>query len=287
LCGGICRTDIELLRGYYDFRGVPGHEFVGVVEEAENPALISRRVVSEINFSCGKCEWCAGGLGRHCPARTVLGIRRFPGAFREWIDLPEKNLHPVPDDVSTDQAVFTEPVAAACEVLDQVEIPPGEETAVLGDGKLGLLIAQVLKAHGVNVKLYGRHRHKLQIAEAAGIAAELIGRKLPLGRFGFVVEATGAMEGLTSAICMARSRGTVIMKSTVHGKVAIDAAAAVVNEISLIGSRCGRFGPALRLLQEGKLNLEPMIADRYPLAEAPRAFARSRDRGVLKVLLDA
>src|SRR5262245_20159858 len=169
LCGGICNTDIELLRGYYGFKGTPGHEFVGEVVESADPRWIGKRVVGEINLACGKCEWCARGLGRHCPRRTVLGIVKHPGAFAEFLTLPEQNLREVPKNVSTEHAVFTEPIAAACEILDQVKIPRSAPVGVLGDGKLGLLIAQVLHAYGAEVHLYGRHRAKLEIAEEAGI----------------------------------------------------------------------------------------------------------------------
>ena len=195
VCGGICNTDLELQRGYYNFSGTPGHEFVGEVLEAENRRLIGRRVVGEINLACGRCEWCSQGLGRHCPKRTVLGIVRHPGAFREIIDLPEQNLHVVPESIPTEDAVFVEPLAAACEILDQVKIREGEPVAVLGDGKLGLLVAQVLHAHGAKVVHYGRHKSKLAISRAAGISTEVAGGRFPVARYRFVVEATGSPEG--------------------------------------------------------------------------------------------
>jgi len=281
LCGGICNTDIELLRGYYSFSGIPGHEFVGEVIEAGDPALMGRRVVGEINLACGKCEWCRRGLGRHCPRRTVLGIVRHPGAFREIIDLPETNLHVVPSRVPTEHAVFVEPVAAACEILDQVRIPKDERVAVLGDGKLGLLIAQVLAAHGASVIHFGKHPEKLRISKAAGIATSM----RPRGGFGYVIEATGTPEGLRQAVAMTRPRGVVIVKSTVHGEVSLDTAPVVVNEITLVGSRCGRFEPALKLMASGKLRLDSMITARFPLADAPRAFEKAVAPGAIKVLL--
>ncbi|MFN3324395.1 MAG: MDR/zinc-dependent alcohol dehydrogenase-like family protein [Bryobacteraceae bacterium] len=285
LYGGICNTDLELQRGYYGFRGTPGHEFVGEVVEAEAPQWVGRRVVGEINLACGRCDWCARGLGRHCPNRTVLGIVKHPGAFREFLTLPEENLHAVPDSLPSEHAVFAEPVAAACEILDQVRIPKGGEVAVLGVGKLGLLIAQVLQASGACVHLYGRHRSKLRIAEAAGVRAEVAGKRLPAARYEWAVDATGSPEGLMQAVGMVRPRGTVVMKSTVHGAVAIDAAPVIVNEITLVGSRCGRFEPALKLLKGGKLRLEEMIDSELPLAGAPKAFERAAEKGVLKVLL--
>ncbi len=286
LFGGICNTDLELQRGYYGFRGTPGHEFVGEVVAADDAGLVGKRVVGEINLACGKCEWCAEDLGRHCPHRTVLGIVKHPGAFAEFLTLPEANLHVVPRSVPTELAVFTEPLGAACEILDQVSIPKGEAVAVLGDGKLGLLIAQVLQANGARVHQFGRHRNKLAISEKAGVTGEITGKRLPVAAYDFVVDATGSAEGLRSAVQMTRPRGTVILKSTVHGEVAIDTAPVIVNEITLVGSRCGRFEPALKLLASGKVHVREMLSEMYALNEAPRAFERAAQRGVLKVLLE-
>jgi alcohol dehydrogenase len=286
LAAGICNTDLELQRGYYGFNGTPGHEFVGQVVDADTVSLMGRRVVGEINLACGRCEWCARSLGRHCPRRTVLGIVKHPGAFREFLTLPEGNLHIVPDSISTDAAVFVEPLAAACEILEQVKIPRGDPVAVLGDGKLGLLIAQVLQATGAQVRQFGRHKEKLQIAARAGVHTEMVKAKLPVRAFDYVVEATGSADGLQQAVSMVRPRGTIIMKSTVHGMVPIDTAPVIVNEVTLVGSRCGRFAPALGLLKSGKVRVTDMISDRMPLSQAPRAFARAAEKGVLKVLLD-
>lgn len=288
LAAGICSTDLELQRGYYGFRGTPGHEFVGIVEQAsaeEDSTWMGQRVAGEINLDCGHCEWCARGLGRHCPTRTVLGIVKHPGAFREFLTLPIRNLHRVPKSIATEHAVFIEPVAAACEILDQVKIPKNERVAVLGDGKLGLLIAQVLHAHGGRVHLFGRHREKLRIAERAGVATELIRRTLPERDFPLVVDATGSPHGLRSAIAMTIPRGVVVMKSTVHGLVPMDTAPAIVNELTLIGSRCGRFGPAIKLLASGRVRVGDLISEEFPLDRAGEAFARAATKGVLKVLL--
>jgi alcohol dehydrogenase len=285
LCAGICNTDLELQRGYYGFSGTPGHEFVGEVVAANDSEWVGRRVVGEINLACGKCDWCRRGLGRHCPARSVLGIVKHPGAFRELLTLPESNLHEVPAAVPTQRAVFAEPLAAACEILDQVRIPKGAEVAILGDGKLGLLIAQVLNANGFRVHHYGRHRRKLKISERVGIATEIVRTQVPVARYGWVVEATGSQDGLSQAVRMTIARGTVIMKSTVHGTVPIDTAGVIVNEITLVGSRCGRFEPALKLLQGTKINLDDMISDEFALDDAPKAFRRAAERNVLKVLL--
>ena len=282
---GICNTDLELQRGYYGFSGVPGHEFVGEVVEADSTELIGKRIVGEINLACGDCSWCRRGLGRHCPGRTVLGIVRHAGAFREFLTLPETNLHVVPDSIPTEVAVFTEPLAAACEILDQVQIPCGSAIAVLGDGKLGLLVSQVLQANGLRVHQFGRHPEKLKIAARAGVTTEVRGENLPEAEYQWVVDATGSQSGLHSAIKMVEPRGTVIMKSTVHGEIPVDTAPVIVNEITLVGSRCGRFEPALELLKLAAIDVSSMISERMPLASAPAAFERAAQRGVMKVLL--
>ncbi|HWC96853.1 MAG TPA: alcohol dehydrogenase catalytic domain-containing protein [Candidatus Sulfopaludibacter sp.] len=285
LVAGICNTDLELQRGYYGFRGVPGHEFVAEVVEADSPELVGRQVVGEINLACTNCEWCRKGLGRHCPTRTVLGIVNHPGAFQEFFTLPERNLHVLPEGLSPERAVFAEPLAAACEILDQVTIPCGAQVAVLGDGKLGLLIAMTLNAHGFRVLQFGRHPGKLAISHAAGVETELAGETMPAAAFDWTVDATGSVEGLRTAAAMTRPRGTVILKSTVHGMVAVDTAPLVVNELTLVGSRCGRFEASLPLLTGGLIPVEKMIAGEFALADAPRAFARAAEKGVLKVLL--
>lgn len=286
LRAGICNTDLELQRGYYGFSGTPGHEFVGEVVESDTKGLAGKRVVGEINLACHHCDWCRRGLGRHCPNRRVLGIVKHPGAFREYLTLPESNLRTVPDSIPTDRAVFTEPLAAACEILDQVPIPRGERVAVLGDGKLGLLISQCLAAHGAAVHQFGRHREKLRLAERAGVTGEIAGEHLPVAAYDFVVDATGSPAGLKQAVAMARPRGTVILKSTLHGEVAVDTAPVIVNELTLVGSRCGRFEPALALLGSGRVHVDEMISERYPLREAPKAFERAAAKGVLKVLME-
>jgi threonine dehydrogenase-like Zn-dependent dehydrogenase len=290
IAAGICSTDLELQRGYYGFRGTPGHEFVGEVtgvssEGAEdNSTWEGARVAGEINLACGHCEWCGRGLARHCPTRKVLGIVGHAGAFQEFLTLPIRNLRRVPDSIPDEHAVFIEPVAAACEILDQVKIAKGTRVAVLGDGKLGLLIAQVLHASGAEVHLLGRHRHKLKIAERAGIATEAIRKKLPQRAYPVVVDATGSPDGLAAAVVMCEPRGTVVMKSTVHGLVGMDAAPVIVNEITLVGSRCGRFEPAIKLLASGKVRVGDLISEEFSLDRAPEAFARAATKGILKVL---
>jgi alcohol dehydrogenase len=284
LAAGICSTDLELQRGYYGFSGTPGHEFVGEVTDCDDKSWLGKRVCGEINLACGECEWCARKLGRHCPTRTVLGIVKHPGSFREFLTLPIRNLHRVPASISTEAAVFIEPVAAACEILDQVKIPKGERVAVLGDGKLGLLIAQVLKAHGAQVHLFGRHREKLRLVD---VPSEVVGKKMPQREFAFTVDSTGSSDGLSTAIAMTQPRGTVVMKSTVHGLVSINTAVPIVNEITLVGSRCGRMEAAIPLLASGKVKVENLLSDRFALDRAPEAFARAAAKGVLKVLLSA
>lgn len=290
LLGGICATDLELKRGYYGFRGAPGHEFVGEVvsvngskDQAET--WLGQSVVGDINLACGVCDWCRRKLGRHCPTRTVLGIVKHPGAFQEFFTLPLANLHKVPKSMASESAVFTEPTAAACEILDQVRITKDTPVAVLGDGKLGLLITQVLAAHGARVHLYGRHRSKMKLIEPAGATWELAKPKMPIAAWPFVVDSTGSESGLSTAVQMCEPRGTVVMKSTVARKVTIDTAPIIVNEITMVGSRCGRFEPALELLRSGKVQTEGMIDSEFPLEEAPAAFARAETKGALKVLL--
>jgi alcohol dehydrogenase len=287
LVAGICNTDLELQRGYYGFSGTPGHEFVAEVVKADDRALVGKRVVGEINLACAQCDWCRKGLGRHCPNRAVLGIVRHPGAFEEFFTLPERNLHVLPEGIPLDRAVFTEPLAAACEILDQVTIPCGEPVAVLGDGKLGLLVAQVLGAHGYAVRLFGRHTEKMRIAAASGIATEMANGQLPVAEYDWVVDATGSPDGLRQAVAMARPRGTVILKSTVHGAVGVDTVPIIVNEVTLVGSRCGRFEAAIPLLDHALIQTQDMVAARFPLRDAAQAFERAAQRGVLKVLLEA
>ncbi|MBI3209449.1 MAG: alcohol dehydrogenase catalytic domain-containing protein [Candidatus Solibacter usitatus] len=283
---GICSTDLQLQRGYYNFSGTPGHEFVGEVVACGDEKWLGRLVAGEINLACNDCDWCRRGLRRHCPNRTVLGIVKHPGAFAEFLTLPECNLHALPDGVPAEMCIFIEPLAAACEILDQVAIPAGATVGVLGDGKLGLLVAQVLRLSGLQVHLFGRHVDKMRLLEPLGIGVERANGALPRMAYDYVVDATGSASGLEAAIAMTRPRGTLILKSTVHGAVTIDTAAVIVHEITLVGSRCGRFEAALQFLLAGRLILAPLIHDRFPLRQAPAAFARAAEKGVLKVLLE-
>jgi len=286
LLSGICNTDLELLRGYYRFAGIPGHEFVG---RAVTGRRAGQRVVGEINLACGRCSWCAAALGRHCPRRKVLGIVNHPGAHAEFLALPESNLHAVPDSVSDQQAAFVEPLAAACEILEQLNDAPsgsvrGRKTAVLGDGKLGLLVAQVLAQAGAEVTVLGKHNEKLALARRLGLAARME-KHAPQREFDLVVEATGARAGLPRALELVRPRGTIVMKSTFHGLARFDAAPLVVNEVTVVGSRCGRFPPALDLLVRRAVNVEALLSDEFPLRRAPAALRHAARPGILKVFL--
>jgi threonine dehydrogenase-like Zn-dependent dehydrogenase len=286
---GICNTDLELQAGYYGFVGRPGHEFVGDVIRCQNSAddasWQGRRVVGEINLGCGRCALCAQGMQRHCARRRVLGIVNWPGAFAEYLSLPVTNLLAVPGHLPDEEAVFVEPLAAACEIEEQLPefVQPGREALVLGDGKLGLLITQFLLLRGCRVTLLGRYQDKLNIARQAGARTLL---RLPeKARHSLVVDATGSADGLRTAVSHCQSRGVVVMKSTVKDHVSIDMAPVIVNEIRLVGSRCGRFEPALHLLAQRKLLLRQMIEAEYPLHEGVVAFQHAARRGARKVLL--
>ena len=281
---GICNTDLELLRGYYPYTGILGHEFVGVVEHGPKQ-LVGQRVVGEINAVCGECRFCRSGQPTHCENRTVLGIVNRNGAFAEYLTLPYANLHPVPDNVPTDVATFTEPVAAALEIQQQVLVRPDDRVLVIGDGKLGQLVAQTLALTGCDLLVVGRHRNKLDRLAARGIKTGLADAVTDRA-FDLSVECTGNPEGFAIARRALRPRGTLVLKSTYAGHLTFDASSLVVDEITLIGSRCGPFPQALQLLSQQKLNVNYLIQTRYPLDEAIAAFDRAQERGVLKVLLE-
>jgi len=286
---GICNTDLEIARGYAGFKGTIGHEFVGVVEESPGNKLLGQRVVGEINAGCGKCELCAAGDPRHCAGRTVLGIVGRDGAHAEFLRLPLTNLLPVPDMVVDEHAVFAEPLAAACGIMERVAIKTESRVAVIGDGKLGLLCAQAIALSGASVLLIGKHAEKLRIAERRGIetAAPRAGAKRKR-EFDVVVEASGSPSGFVGALELLRPRGTLVLKSTFQGpgKIdEIDQARLVVDEITILGSRCGRFQPALDLLKKGAIDIDSLISEEYPLAEGVYAMERAGRKGVLKVFL--
>jgi threonine dehydrogenase-like Zn-dependent dehydrogenase len=281
---GICGTDLEILAGYAGFTGVLGHEFVGIVEHAPaaDASWIGRRVVGEINIGCGSCRFCRGGVKEHCTSRTVVGIRGRDGAFADYVSLPAVNLHAVPETVSDEAAVFVEPLAAACRVLEQLGGPPASiDAAVVGDGRLGLLVSQVLVRSGARVTIFGRHQEKLRLARNWG-AETMPGSSGP--KFDVVVEATGRPAGLDAALSLVTPRGTIVLKSTIHGTAPISTTPIVVDEVTLIGSRCGPFSKALDLLTAGTIDVAPLISARYSLTEWRRAFDAAK--ACLKVLLD-
>ena len=286
LAAGICNTDLELVRGYYPFTGIPGHEFVGRVEAAVGAEeWVGRRVVGEINASCGACAACLAGRRTHCRRRTVLGIRGRDGAFAECLTLPFANLHEVPAGLPDETAVFAEPLAAALEIQEQVAIGPRHRVVVVGDGKLGNLVAQTLALTGCTPTVIGRHASKLVLLAARGIATTLAA-DVPRGEADVVVECTGNPEGLDLARIAVRPRGTIVLKSTYRGSASVDISRIVVDEITLVGSRCGPFAPALALLAEGRVDVRPLVHARFPLHDAVAAFAEAARPGVMKVLID-
>ncbi|MDQ2855142.1 MAG: alcohol dehydrogenase catalytic domain-containing protein [Acidobacteriota bacterium] len=286
IVSGICNTDLEIARGYAGFNGTIGHEFVGVVEECPDRSLVGHRVVGEINAGCGKCELCIAGDPRHCPSRTVLGIVGRDGAHAEYLQLPVANLLTVSSRIPDEHAVFVEPLAAACAISERISISRQTRLAVIGDGKLGLLCAQTLALSGAQLLLIGKHPEKLRIAERLGIETEMLAKAEKRAReFDVVVEASGAAEGFALALKLLHPRGSLVLKSTFHGTTEINAAQIVVDEISITGSRCGRFGPALDLLKKGAIDLDSMISEEYPLSKAIFALDRATEKGVLKVLL--
>jgi len=282
---GICNTDLELVRGYMQFRGILGHEFVGVVERAPGAEeWEGHRVVGEINAACGECPTCRAGRPTHCPHRTTLGIAGRDGAFAEYLTLPVHNLLPVPDSILDEVAVFTEPLAAACEILQQVHVHPTDRVVVLGDGKLGLLCAQALALTGCDLTAVGHHQEKLDILARRGIPTVLEDEAVEPGA-DLVIEATGHSGGYAAARRLVRPRGTIVLKSTYHGSLDADLTMVVVDEVTLAGSRCGPFAPALRLLERGLVDVAPLVQARYPLGEALAAFERAARPGTLKVLV--
>ncbi len=299
---GICNTDIEILRGYHDFRGTPGHEFVGEiaevrgVSEREQARWIGRRVVGDINVTCSAygykpaCVFCRRGLKTHCARRTVLGIVAHNGAFAEYLALPLENLHAVPDAIRDEQAVFVEPLAAACEILDQINIEKFSDAAVLGDGKLAQLIARVLRTQLRDVVMYGKHEKKLALARLVGVKTKRVhgntsDTKRIIRNYGLVVEATGSPSGLALAQQLTEPRGTLVLKSTFHGAAPVETWPMVVKEITVVGSRCGPFAKAIALLRSGKVDPTALITRTLPLAEADKAIQFAQKKGVMKVLL--
>ncbi len=286
---GICGTDLEIAKGYSNFRGTIGHEFVGIVENAsEKCELIGKRVVGEINAGCGVCEMCRSGDSRHCPTRTVLGIVGRDGAHAEYLTLPVRNLLEVPENVSDEAAVFTEPLAAAVGIMERVTLTSGDQVAVIGDGKLGILCARALAVStpAKSITLIGKHKEKLALALKSGLETLFTEESEKLkGDFDVVIEASGSESGFAAALDLVKPRGTIVLKSTFHGLPKWEASRVVVNEIAVVGSRCGRFEPALNLLSSNQIAVTDLISEEFSLLDGVAAFECAGQKGILKVLL--
>ena len=288
---GICNTDYEITKGYMGYVGVLGHEFVGVVEDvnsdtAEDKAWIGKRVVAEISWGCDdpNCEWCAKKNYRHCPNRHTIGIWKKDGCMAEYLTVPTNILFEVPENVSNEQAVFVEPLAAACEILEQLHIEPTAKVLVLGDGKLGLTTALTLNAHNLDVILVGKHQNKLDIAKAQGVKTVLL-NDLKQEKYDVVVEATGSASGFEMSMSLTKPRGVLVLKSTVASGKELNLAPIVIDEITVLGSRCGQFGPALRLLENNRIDFTPFISGTYPIEQALEAFEANKSKESLKILI--
>ncbi|HJR82012.1 MAG TPA: alcohol dehydrogenase catalytic domain-containing protein [Anaerolineales bacterium] len=281
---GICSTDLELVKGYYPYTGILGHEFVGEVVEAEDASWMGRRVVGEINVVCNRCEQCRNGRSTHCESRTVLGIMDRDGTFAEYTTLPLANLHCVPDSVTDEMAVFTEPLAAALEIQQQIQIKPSDRVLVVGAGRLGQLISQTLALTGCDLHVVARHVHQQNLLKARGIGI-IAEEEIQPWRWDVVVEATGSSSGFSLARQAIRPRGTLVLKSTYKGNVEVNFSSMVVDEINIIGSRCGPFEPALRLMESRQVDPTLLIMDEFKLDTALKAFERAGETGVLKVLI--
>jgi threonine dehydrogenase-like Zn-dependent dehydrogenase len=284
---GICNTDLEILKGYMNFQGIMGHEFVGIVEKSPGSEWIGKTVVGEINLACGDCTYCINGLGNHCLKRTILGIQGKDGAMAEYLTLPLQNIHAVPEEVEWRKAVFTEPLAAACEILEQLEILPQYQILLIGDGKLAQLIARVLKLHTENLTVVGKHPSKIELFNKYDIPAESVDHfNAAPASFQVVIEATGNWEGWGLALDMLMPRGFLILKSTYVGNQNFNPAPLVINEITLIGSRCGPFPKALQLLKEGIVDPLDLITNSFSLNEWEKAFQTAIQADSMKVLLE-
>ena len=284
LKAGLCNTDLELIKGYMDFEGVLGHEFVGRIVEASEKGWVGKRVVGEINISCRTCKVCQKGDPKHCPSRQVLGIHKKDGVFAEYVTLPLVNLHLLSSDISDEEAIFVEPLAAALETLEQIHISREHEVLVLGDGKLGLLIAQVMQTQTPHVFCVGHHPRKLTLLQKKGIQTSFEGQKWDQ-MFDVIVEATGNPKGLSEALCWIKPRGRIVVKSTFHGESKLDLSRMVVDEIQLIGSRCGPFGKALEFLKKRLIDVIELVDADFPLEEAQKAFELAKKPETMKVLL--
>jgi len=282
---GICGTDLEILNGYMKYSGILGHEFVGTVVKSNNPNLIGKRVVGEINAGCTKCDFCIRGMERHCPSRTVLGILKRDGAFAEFLSLPEKNLHVIPDSISDEQAVFVEPLAAAFEINEQISLKPEWNVAVVGDGRLAQLIIQVIKLTCSNITCFGKHQNKLEGLIQSGIKIKIGIESTDEQLFDLVVEATGSNSGFTDTMKLVKPRGTVVLKSTIASRENLDLTSTIINEITLIGSRCGLFKPAIDALATGIISVDSMVDCTFPLDKFQDAIVHAKKPDTLKVFL--
>ncbi len=286
---GICNTDAEIVKGYMGYNGILGHEFIGIVEDvnSEGKSLVGKRVVAEISYGCNdpECPWCAVKNYRHCPNRHTIGIWKKDGCFAEYITLPTNILFEVPENVSDEQAVFVEPLAAACEITEQLHIDPSQKVAVLGDGKLGLTIALTLNAQNLNVTLIGKHENKLNIARAQGVQTQLLSQTEILNNYDVVVEATGSVSGFETSLNLVKPRGVLVLKSTIATGKELNLAPIVINEITVLGSRCGQFGPALRLLKNNRIDFSQFISKIYSIDDAENAFNANKEKDTIKVLL--
>ncbi len=289
ILAGICNTDYEITKGYMGYVGVLGHEFVGVVEDVngEDKSLIGKRVVAEISYGCDdpNCEWCAKKNYRHCPNRHTLGIWRKDGCMAEYMTMPTKVLFEIPDNVSDEQAVFVEPLAAACEITEQLHIEPTQKVLVLGDGKLGLTTALTLNAQNFDVLLVGKHQNKLDIASAQGVKTQLLDEFIPQKIYDVVVEATGTASGFETSMALTKPRGVLVLKSTVASGKELNLAPIVIDEITVLGSRCGQFGPAIRLLENHRIDFKPFITKTYSIDDAIEAFEANKSKESLKILI--
>lgn len=286
---GICNTDYEITKGYMGYVGVLGHEFVGIVEEVngEDKSLVGKRVVAEISWGCDdpNCEWCAKKNYRHCPNRHTIGIWKKDGCMAEYLTVPTKILFEVPENVTDEQAVFVEPLAAACEIVEQLHIDPMKKVLVLGDGKLGLTTALTLNAFNFDVILVGKHQNKLDIAEAQGVKTKLLDEFEINKEYDIVVEATGSASGFETSMMLTKPRGTLVLKSTVASGKELNLAPIVIDEITVLGSRCGQFPPALRLLKNNRIDFTPFITKVYSIDEALEAFEANKSKESLKILI--
>ena len=282
---GICGTDLEILNGYMKYSGILGHEFVGTVVKSNNPNLIGKRVVGEINAGCTKCDFCIRGMERHCPSRTVLGILKRDGSFAEFLSLPEKNLHVIPDSISDEQAVFVEPLAAAFEINEQISLKPEWNVAVVGDGRLAQLIIQVIKLTCSNITCFGKHQNKLEGLIQSGIKIKIGIESTDEQLFDLVVEATGSNSGFTDTMKLVKPRGTVVLKSTIASRENLDLTSTIINEITLIGSRCGLFKPAIDALATGVISVDSMVDCTFPLDKFEDAIVHAKKPDTLKVFL--